>query len=127
MEPTEYERESKDTCQRLLYALNDTGQPIPRWVKLAASSSYGDVNRINEAVVMLCSTIRAMSPDDFERVVYNAHSKESRKLATWWERHEKADRKREACEAKERAEEELRQAALAKLSPEEQAVLGLDQ
>ncbi len=46
-------------------------------------------------------------------------------LFSWWVNHKEQDAKRRACEEAERAKKEARQAALAKLTPEERKALGL--
>jgi len=44
-------------------------------------------------------------------------------LSAWWERHKKADAKREAEEAEERRRAEIKKAALQKLTKEERDLL----
>ena len=66
-----------------------------------------------------------MDATDRDAIVYNAHDRGARDLADWWEDHQAADAEREASEAKEKRNEELRAGALSKLSLEEQKALGV--
>lgn len=48
-----------------------------------------------------------------------------KKVATWWKRHKAEDEARRVREAAEKHKAELKAAALAKLTPEEKAALGI--
>jgi hypothetical protein len=53
------------------------------------------------------------------------NNKTSRRLATWWEEHQAADKLRVAYEKAKKHKAKLRASALAKLTPAEKAALGL--
>lgn len=72
-------------------------------------------------VEFLCETLRNMSEEDRDRIVYDGRNPVSRDLADWWDEHQKADKVRELAE---RAEAD-RKNALLKLTPREQKLLGL--
>lgn len=92
MEPTRAEENSRETAKLLLYVYKKLGrQPYPIYLVEAANTRYGNPSKLNDMVVELCRVLRSIRKDDFERIVYNARSKESRALADWWEDHEAAD------------------------------------
>jgi hypothetical protein len=94
MNPTEKERQLQETAKLYAYALRSVGLRVPRAVSKAAVNSYCGV----DFVVNLCDLIRNMNQVELERVVYNGHSRESRRLADWWEVHERADEARKKKE-----------------------------
>ena len=69
-----------------------------------------------------CDAIVAEACDRLKHVDVSKYSLE---LQMWWRDHQEADRRREEKERQKAAEDALRAAALAKLSPEERKVLGL--
>lgn len=117
MEPTNKERQLQETAQLLIYVRmnSKSGVKVDSKLRSAANDIYCRKDYVSE----LCSALHALPDDDFERIVYNARDPQSRKLADWWERHEEADRIREAKEAKDRRDEEIRQGLLKKLTREE--------
>ncbi len=72
-------------------------------------------------VQALCALLQGLKKKDLEAIVYDAHNPTSRQLATWWEKHQEADHIRLAEERRQA----LQAAALAKLTEEERAALGL--
>ena len=125
LEPTNVERDSKSTCESLVYALTALEKPVPTWAQNGADDEYGDQARLLEAVVLLCKLCKAMSKEDADRIIYNGRNAKARKLANWYEEHEAFDKRRIAKERKEHEIEKVRETALSKLSKEEQTALGL--
>lgn len=119
MMPTGKERLLQETAILLGYVLEETGQPVPRPVHAASKDIYCRTDFVPD----LCTAIRAMDVDTFLRVVYNPYNKESRQLADWWERHEAADRQRQAKEAEDLLKQEFYERVIAKLNDDEIAVL----
>lgn len=74
--------------------------------------------KANELTASLCAKLKAMA-----HVTFATHSLE---LQVWWRDHQKADAIREAREAVASHQQTLRNAALAKLTPEERAALDLE-
>lgn len=66
----------------------------------------------------LCERLQAMKPETIAR-----HSLE---LQMWWRDHQEADRERIAFEMRRIRDDEVRAEALAKLTPYERALLGVD-
>lgn len=132
MNPTQAEINSQKTCQNLVYLFEKINKSIPEWAENAANNYYGDIGKLNAAVVLLCTTIKGLTDDQMAEIVYDGRDKRSRQLADWWEEHEAADAAREAKEKVQkeaaRLKKELgskKQAILKKLTPEERKILGV--
>lgn len=132
MMPHHEEINSKETAQHLVYVFTKMGkeQELPEYVVKAAQEYYGNPQKLNDMVVMLCDTLTHMKKATLEKIVYDAHSKEARTLANWWDEHKEADQKRLEAEAKQLAHEKqekegkaLAKKAAAKLTPEELAAI----
>lgn len=91
MDPTNKEKELQETAKLLVYALKKKRRKVPKWVSDAAKDIYCLEDKV---VPELCSLIRSFHKEDMDRIVYNGRDKTSRRLADWWEEHEKADKKR---------------------------------
>ena len=119
MEPTQKERLLQETAVLYAYALDALGEEVPDTVHQAATDQYCRVDFVPE----LCRLIRNMTADKCDRIVYNPRSKISRKLADWWEKHEEADRKRQAKEDEELLKQEFYERVIMKLNDDEIDVL----
>lgn len=51
-------------------------------------------SQCNYLTSTLCSKIRALTEEEFEKYIYNARNRDSRFLADWWEEHDKFDKER---------------------------------
>lgn len=123
--PTGLETESQRAAQLLLYTLASLNVEVPGWVAKAASHIYGDTERADEIVSALCEFCQTMNAENKQRIIYDAHSRQARDLANWWEEHQEADADRLAKEAETKRVDEMKHRALAKLTDEEKAALGL--
>jgi hypothetical protein len=123
LEPHDFEVQTQRAAKLLLYVLGKTGGHPETWLAQEAVNIYANDKRI---VPQLCAALQALSPQQIESIVYDAHSVISRDLADWWEAHQRADAERAAREKGKRVEEELRKQALAKLSLAEQMALGIN-
>ena len=119
MEPTHKERLLQETAQLLMYVRDQLKMQPSTALKAAATNIYCTSDYVSD----LCHIIHTMTDDDRERIVYDARNPQSRKLADWWEKHQEADRKREAEEDEAIARQEAYEAVIMKLSDEEIAVL----
>lgn len=86
---------------------------------------------------MLCAVLAAINSkvmfaqimaivDENEEIGTTDAGISSAEIRSWWMKHQKADQARREAEAKQRRELETRKAALAKLTPEEKKLLGLN-
>lgn len=123
MEPNGKERRLQQTAQLLMYVRYNTnsGIKVDNKLKRAAADIYCKADYVPE----LCAAIRALSPEEVDRIVYDGRNPEARKLADWWEEHQAADAERLAKEQREKEEAAARERALAKLTQEERRLLGL--
>lgn len=119
MEPTQKERLLRETAQLYAYALTEAGERVPDRVTRAANNTYCT----DDFVSHLCEFITRMDADTRHRIVYNAHEKQSRQLADWWERHQEADRQRLAREQADRVYGDNLASGFGKLNAGEVAAL----
>lgn len=115
------ERELQRTAKLLKYVYRKLQQPISLELQEAANDYYCS----DDYVAELCGVLSNLDDNVLESLVYNARNKKSRRLADWWEKHQKADRKRIRQEKEAEEMKEKRQAALSKLTKEDREVLGL--
>lgn len=125
--PSKEQSLNQRTAKLILWLLEKhgkrTAQPVSVVnVQKAATDMYC---RDESLVPFLCAEIERMTPEDLDRIVYNARDPMSRRLADWWEEHLAADREREEREKSHAEAEHLRRKGLAKLTPREQEALGL--
>jgi hypothetical protein len=125
MEPTGYEEQIKDTVNHLVYLYSVIEKPRTAALIKASKDIYFDTSEGDRWVAELCSELRKLDAETFDKVVYNAKVPESRRLADWWEEHEAADNARISAELAKAAKKELRDVALAKLTEEERNSLDL--
>jgi hypothetical protein len=125
LEPNQYEIESKLACQLLTYALPLVNKDVPEWIIKGANDFYGNYRKLEEATMMLCNLCRSMDENKKDEVIYNGRNSEARKLADWWDKHEKADALKNKKEKEKLEKEVLKDSALKKLTPEERAALDL--
>lgn len=124
MEPSKEAINSKETAEHLVYISKKLPYiKLPKYVAPAARNQYGDAANLNNMVVLLCDILTTMRNVDLEDIVYNAKCKKSRRLADWWEEHQKADKKRIAKENKKKKEKNTLQDIKNKLTPEEWEVI----
>lgn len=113
MEPTAREAGSRQEAGLLVYVNSLLNIPTDHSIMRAAADPYGDRDRADEITAALCATIRKMTPEQVDAIVYNGRDVVARDLANWWDEHQEADRQRAEVEAKAEAD---RQRALALLS-----------
>jgi hypothetical protein len=99
---------SRETAEHIVYLNGKLAIETPIWVATAAKEYYGAESRVDEVVALLCTTIRSMTPEQVNAIVYNGHDATARKLANWWDEHQAADRKRALADVE--AEQELARA-----------------
>lgn len=111
----------------LLYVREAMHQPVEYWLRqFTHALLYQVTQQVADGITSrLCDACRNMTEDQKQEIIYDGRNPSARKLADWWEEHQEADRRREAKEAKDAADDIIRKAALAKLTSEERRVLGV--
>lgn len=97
LHPTEREQESRDVAQFIDYVIG-TGEfegwynpvEVSKYIGVG-DEAYGDVNLLDEMTAFLCSLCNHMNEPMKDRIIYNGREKIARRLADWWEKHEKVD------------------------------------
>lgn len=130
MEPTKHEKESIKVAKLIIWVYGHLNRNVPEWISRASNDCYGDVKRVHDLTALLCTACGELD----ENILYNGRDRAARRLATWRDDHQEADRikeeKKQMDEAKAVAKRvkiaikaELRKQALAKLTPEEREAL----
>jgi hypothetical protein len=89
-EPDRDELATQHTAKLTVYLHQILGLKCPVWVVELAGNSFAYDPLV---VPLLCKLLTDMEPDKREAIVYNAHDRTARELATWWEDHQAKDRK----------------------------------
>lgn len=125
MEPTAAEKTSKNIAELIRYVLIGQQKPVPHMVDNAATNPYGDSQRLNHLTKWLCTLCTEMSAVEQNKFIYNGRVEMARKLATWWEQHQKDDERHAEEDAEAERIEALKDSAKRKLTREEiDALLG---
>ncbi|WNL50769.1 hypothetical protein RPALISO_182 [Ruegeria phage RpAliso] len=95
MEPTVKERQHKLSAELLVFVYEKLGKPVSAFLRQDAKNTYGG----GPHMASLCTAIRDMSEDELNRIVYNGRDPMSRRLADWWEEHQREDLKAREAEA----------------------------
>ena len=119
------ELESKRVCEFIVYLRSKLNESAPGWVINAAVDYYGNISRLDEATMILCSCCRSLTPSEMEEYIYDAHGGIARDLASWLDRHREWDERRSREEEIGRKKIIARERALRKLTTEEMEALGL--
>ena len=126
MEPGLHEKESRRVANHLVYLAEVGHIKCDDWIFEAADNYYGNVSKVHELTEKLCTVLREMNDADMDMYVYNGRLSKARKLATWWEAHQEADKEREKQEAEEQKRKKVKAGALEKLNDEEKESLGVE-
>lgn len=119
---SEREEQLQRAAKLLVFVRQATGVEPEPWALKQAGEYYAKDER---AVTELCAALKGMDPDQRERIVYDAHNRDARDLADWWEDHQQADAEREEKEKEEKERKKLAAAARKKLSQTEREALGI--
>ncbi len=123
--PSGRELESIRVFKLIIYLYGEINKEVPTWVYYAVNTHYGNVERLDEGTKLLCECCRSLTKSEVSNFVYNAHKKNARKLADWWERHQEWDERRIIEEKEKEKLTILRHQALSKLTGKEIEALGL--
>lgn len=105
MEARANETLSRETAKLIVWLDQKMKAKTEDWIVTASKEYYGNEPEVDTIVAGLCARIRAMPEDQLNTIVYNGRDATARKLADWWEEHQKADTKREAQEQRALAKE----------------------
>lgn len=126
MEPNEQEKESKLVLTLLWYVLTVIGETdslLGFHVKREKDEQYGSPMTIHRDTAALCNYCRKFTAKQAKTILWDGKNPDARKLADWWQKHQKADAKREAKEKADKKRTEGLKKLMAKLSPAERALL----
>lgn len=102
MEPTVAERQLREAAKHLVYLSNAMGLNIHESTRAAAADIYGGQDGLGDRrVAHLCRTLQNMSEEELSKHVYDGRKPQARRLADWWDEHQREDWKRREAEAKE--------------------------
>lgn len=121
-EPSERQKEIRRAAKLAMWVCEMIGKECDSEVINAANHRYPEEY---DTVAYLCELIKNLTKKQFKEIVYNAKSKESRRLADWWENHKEKDKQREKAEKKEKQDRIAISKALKKLTPKEKELLGI--
>ncbi len=124
-EPNDREQESKKVSKLICYLFPLVNQLVPPHTIIASKDMYGDAKHLDKDTKLLCDTIHNLTKEQQDRYVYDGRNANARKLADWWDRHQKADKEREKVERTAGEILRLRKQALAKLTKVEKDALDL--
>lgn len=122
MNPTKKELRLKETAEFLVFVRKKTGRHVDKKLRETSEAIYPKIDYVSE----LCYEIGNLSEDMLDAVVYNGRDKRSRKLADWWEEHQKADKQRIVHEKKVKNLLKERSDALNRLTLREKQLLGIE-
>jgi hypothetical protein len=80
---------------------------------------------INTLAAWVCLTCESMTEEQKSAVIYDGSNSKARALADWWDQHQKDDKIRLEHERANAEREIVKRQAMAKLTTEEKASLGL--
>lgn len=125
LNPSQREENTKLVAELICYVDQKIKIKTPDNIVKSSKDYYGEGSDLTKTVPLLCSKIKALNQSQFNSIVYNGKSKESRKLADWWEAHEEADRKREERVKEAKDHIAAKKSAMSKLTQQERKALGL--
>lgn len=120
--PSQAQLRWQDAAKFIVYIYNVKGIHVPTEVVQASLSPYSSREKHE---IALCKILSGMDDAEIKAIVYNPYDRVARDLATWWEDHQAMDKERIARENEQARLKKLRLQALAKLTLEELAALGI--
>lgn len=120
MAPTPQEIYNRNTARLLSTLLRKLGRLPSNLMLITADSTYASTDFTDT----MCNVLCGLTKEQMDTIVYDAHDRDARAIATWWEDHQIVDARRSAAEAQVALNARLRTSALEKLTAEERAALG---
>lgn len=119
MEPSSKERQLQETAKLYRWLRRRLSMSLSKQLVQAAR----DVYCRHDYTAKLCGLVRSLDKEQQAQLLYNGRVEASRRLASWWERHQKADEARKKEEATARKLRKLAEQARAKLTNAEYEAL----
>ncbi|MBU1269832.1 MAG: hypothetical protein KKA06_04155, partial [Nanoarchaeota archaeon] len=110
-------------CKNICYIYKAIKKQIPEWIKDTADDTYGDTNRLKKSEKLLIDCVSKFSKEELDKYVYNGRNKDARKLADWWDSHQKRKKKKGLKEKQDKKEMDIIKSALGKLRKEEVIII----
>lgn len=123
--PSEYDKNISETVKNLIFAKNQLGIITSDSLVKAYAKSYFDKTEGDKWTKELCKLLTGLTKKKREELVYNPKSAKSRRLADWWEEHQRQDKERKKEELQKAKEDAEIKAALSKLTAREKRLLNL--
>ena len=135
LEPDAREKEAGTLARLLEWLISDMGKRCPVCPSFIVGKCFqkaikdGYVYHVSQATLdewteTLCRIVRSFSGEDQDKYLYDGRNAKSRQLIEWWERHQKADERREKYRANAEKLANLQASALRKLTNAERRALG---
>jgi hypothetical protein len=112
---TASEKYNQETAQLLVYLREKLSLEVSMELADAARQYYCNL----DFTPQLCDLLRRMSPEEIDTIVYDGRSKDARRLADWWDEHQRVDEERQAQEVEKQYLADTALKAIEKLEPEE--------
>lgn len=93
------QEDRRHAAKLAIFAMRKLGVEPPDNVLRASTSFYCEDRTV---IPLLCGLLKSLSVEQREALIYDAHCREARDLADWWEAHQIEDRDREMLEAEKR-------------------------
>lgn len=90
MRQSGYEQRLQDTARLLVYVMQSLDLEVPQPIIETANTTYAKA----DFTANLCKLLKAMTPEQINKVIYDARNPTARRLADWWEAHQQADNER---------------------------------
>lgn len=118
LEPTGKEKQLRRVAQMYDWLLKQLEEDVPSKVHATATNQYAS----DDYTADLCARLTELEEQEFvnrfQTIMY-APNKMARELATWWEEHQEADRKRLEEEARLEADHDRFERLMAQFSEED--------
>lgn len=111
LEPTDKEKASVEVCKHLAYVKSKLHMEVSPSLLQSGASPYGDLYKLDEHTAELCRLCRGLNKKQKDEIIYDGRNPKARRLADWWDEHQKFDLKRrdELWERQKKLRDELNQ------------------
>lgn len=107
MEPTVQERQRVEAAKLALFVSRVMDVPAPFGTRKSANHIYGEGADPDSVVRWLCTQMKKEKTPSQIRAFTDITNPDARKLAEWWEEHQREDARREDAERRKNVEDKL--------------------